>query len=129
MMNINEINERIRQRPPFQMIDRSLIPDEVTDFEISALEDEDKRSLEKDGDVWVIESGKEEDKLYVLLKVDGFKFVKPVIPGDRLEIAVKKTRAGGTIFAFDAEVRVDGNIHAKGSIVFTKIDRESVYKR
>ena len=36
----------------------SLIPDEVTDFEISALQDAVKHPLEKDGDVWVIESGK-----------------------------------------------------------------------
>ena len=147
MMSINEINERIRQRPPFQMIDRvaELVPDEsAVGIKCVSVNEPHFMGHFPESPIMpgvliiescaqlcslVIESGKEEDKLYVLLKVDGFKFVKPVIPGDRLEIAVKKTRAGGTIFAFDAEVRVDGNIHAKGSIVFTKIDRDSVYKR
>lgn len=43
----------------------------------------------------VIDDGgksREEGKLYVLLKVDGFKFVKPVIPGDTLDITVTATR-------------------------------------
>ena len=78
---------------------------------------------------FVVEQEPDADKLYVLLKVDGFKFVKPVIPGDVLDISVKKTRGGGALFAFDAEVRVDGNVHAKGSLVFTAVSRDSIYKR
>ena len=57
-----------------------------------------------------------EKNLYVLLKIDGFKFVKPVIPGDQLEISVNKTKGGGVIVGFDCVVKVNGNVHAKGSL-------------
>ena len=148
MMNIDEVNKRIRQRPPFQMIERVL--------EFSA--GESARGIKNVSinepyfmghfpdapimpGVLIVEScaqlcsivmsdgaaGTEGDVLYVLLKVDGFKFVKPVIPGDTLDITVKKTRAGGTIVAFDAVVTVGGTVCAKGSMTFTAVDRASVY--
>lgn len=146
MMNIDEVNKRIRQRPPFQMIERVL--------EYSA--GESARGIKNVSinepyfmghfpdapimpGVLIVEScaqlcsivmsdqGVADGILYVLLKVDGFKFVKPVIPGDTLDITVKKTRAGGTIVAFDAVVTVGGTVCAKGSMTFTAIDRDSVY--
>lgn len=147
MMYINEINDKIGQRPPFQMIDRveELIPNESA-VGIKCVSVNEPHFMghfpgtpimpgvliiEACAQLCslVIECDKTDDKLYVLLKVDGFKFVKPVIPGDVLTISVKKTRAGGTIFGFDAEVRVGDRIHAKGSVLFTAIDRASVYER
>ena len=65
--------------------------------------------------------------LYVLLKVDGFKFVKPIIPGDTLKISVKKTRAGGPLVAFDASVSVGDTLCAKGSMTFTVTDKAGIY--
>ena len=147
MMNIDGINDRIKQRPPFQMIDRvtELVPNEsAVGLKCVSVNEPHFMGHFPESPIMpgvliiescaqlcslVIESAGEEDKLYVLLKVDGFKFVKAVIPGDRLEISVKKTRSGGMLFAFDAEVRVDGDLHAKGSLTFTKVDRDSVYKR
>ena len=61
-----------------------------------------------------------------MLKVDTFKFVKPVLPGDTLDITVTKTSSGGTLTYFDAKVMVDGQIRAKGSMVFTSIPKESI---
>ena len=49
------------------------------------------------------DDGVNDDLLYVLLKVDNFKFVKPVIPGDVLDITVTKTKSGGTLAYFDAK--------------------------
>ncbi len=148
MMNINEINRRIKQRPPFQMIDRvtELVPGEsAAGLKCVSVNEPHFLGHFPESPIMpgvliiescaqlcsmVIESGGDDgSKLYVLLKVDGFKFVKAVIPGDRLEISVKKTRAGGSIFSFDAEVRVDGAVHAKGSLTFTTVDRDSVYNR
>ena len=78
----------------------------------------------------VIDDGgksREEGRLYVLLKVDGFKFVKPVIPGDTLDITVTATRINKVLAAFDAVVKVDGNVYAKGSMTFTTVDRKDIY--
>ena len=76
----------------------------------------------------VIEKSPEDlnDKLYVLLKIDGFKFIKPVIPGDRLEITVNKTKGGGVLVGFDCVVKVDGAVFAKGALTFTTIPKEAV---
>lgn len=78
----------------------------------------------------VVTEGQASDSelLYVLLKVDGFKFVKPVIPGDTLEITVNKTRAGGPLVTFDATVKAGDTLCAKGSMTFTAVDKASVYK-
>ncbi len=147
MMNINEINEKIKQRPPFQMIDRvtELVPNEsAVGLKCVSVNEPHFLGHFPESPIMpgvliiescaqlcslVIEGSNEPDKLYVLLKVDGFKFLKPVIPGDRLEISVKKTRGGAGVFSFDAEVKADGRVHAKGSLMFTAIDRSSVYER
>lgn len=147
MMNIDGINERIKQRPPFQMIDRvtELIPGEsAVGLKCVSVNEPHFLGHFPGSPIMpgvliieacaqlcslVIEGDNDPDKLYVLLKVDGFKFVKAVIPGDRLEIAVTKTRSGGTLFAFDAVVKADGNLHAKGSLTFTTVDKASVYQR
>ncbi|MBR4600691.1 MAG: hypothetical protein IKO39_11670, partial [Treponema sp.] len=67
--------------------------------------------------------------LYVLLKIDGFKFVKPVIPGDQLVITVNKTRGGGVLVGFDAVVKVNDQVFAKGSLTFTTIPKSSLGDR
>ena len=147
MMYIDEINEKIKQRPPFQMIDRvtELTPGESAEG-IKCVSVNEPHFIghfpgapimpgvlliESCAQLCslVVEQEPDADKLYVLLKVDGFKFVKPVIPGDVLNISVKKTRGGGALFAFDAEVKVDGSVHAKGSLVFTAVARDSIYRR
>ncbi len=147
MMYINEINEKIKQRPPFQMIDRviELVPNEsATGIKCVSVNEPHFIGHFPGAPIMpgvlivescaqlcslVVESDGADGKLYVLLKIDGFKFVKPVIPGDTLTITVKKTRAGGNVFGFDAEVKVDGNVHAKGSLLFTAVDSSAVYSR
>ena len=68
-----------------------------------------------------------EDRLYVLLKVKDFKFLKPVIPGDTLTIDVKCTMSGAGAYEFSAVISVDGTIKAKGSMLFTSMDKSAVY--
>ena len=70
-----------------------------------------------------------EENHNVLLKIDGFKFVKPVIPGDQLVITVNKTKGGGVLVGFDAVVKVGDEIFAKGSLTFTTIPKSSVEQR
>ncbi|MBR4277049.1 MAG: beta-hydroxyacyl-ACP dehydratase, partial [Lachnospiraceae bacterium] len=65
--------------------------------------------------------------IYVLLKVDEFKFVKPVIPGDVCEIEVTKTAGGAGLVKFDVKISVDGALRAKGKLAFTSMPKEAVY--
>ena len=108
MMNISEVQKRIKQRPPFQMIEKVL---EVEDGEyakgIKCVSVNEPYFAGHFPDapimpgVLVIEAcaqlcsitmesqGTEDDKIYVLLKCEEFKFLRPVIPGDCLEIEVR----------------------------------------
>ena len=147
-MNIYEISEKIAQRPPFQMIEKvtDLVPNESATGIKNVSVNEPYFMGHFPGTPimpgvliceacaqlcsLVIEHKPEDlnDKLYVLLKIDGFKFVKPVIPGDQLEITVNKTKGGGVIVGFDCLVKVNGNLHAKGSLTFTSIPKDSLGK-
>jgi 3-hydroxyacyl-[acyl-carrier-protein] dehydratase len=71
--------------------------------------------------------GDKEDEIMVLLKVDNFKFVKPVIPGDSLVITVTKSKVMGPLTSFDAVVKVDDVVYSKGSMTFTAVKKETIY--
>ena len=147
MMNIMEVNKRLRQRPPFQMIEKvlELTPGESARGTKNVCINEPYfmghfpdapimpgvliiESCAQLCSLVIEDDGVNDDLLYVLLKVDNFKFVKPVIPGDVLDITVTKTKSGGTLAYSDAKVMVDGEVRAKGSMVFTAVPKENVYK-
>ena len=108
MMNLLEINKRLKQRPPFQMIERVTEWEEnksATGIKCVSVNEPHFNGHFPDAPIMpgvlLIESAAQlcslvispdsaadDDKLYVLLKVKDFKFVRPVIPGDRLEIKV-----------------------------------------
>lgn len=145
MMNIMEINRRIKQRPPFQMIER------VTEWTPSESAVGIKNvSVNEPYFVGhfpgapimpgvliteacaqlcslVVDTAPSENEIWVLLKIDNFKFAKPVIPGDRLEISVRKTRDAGVLLSFDAIVHVEGEVRAKGALTFTKVPKETLF--
>ena len=148
-MNITEINERIKQRPPFQMIERVVeLEPNVSAKGIKCVSVNEPYFMGHFPDapimpgVLIIEcaaqlcslviapenAASDADKLYVLLKVKDFKFLKPVIPGDRLEIEVKCTLASAAAYEFSAVISVDGKVRAKGSMLFTAIDKSAVYE-
>ncbi len=145
-MNIYEINKRIKQRPPFQMIERviELKPNEsAKGIKNVSINEPYFQGHFPDAPIMpgvlIIESsaqlcslvfdaeGTKEDELNVLLKVDNFKFIKPVIPGDQLVISVNKTKIIGPLVSFDIKVNVNDVIYAKGSLTFTKIPKENLY--
>ena len=143
MMNINEVQKRIKQRPPFQMIEKVL---EVEDGEyakgIKCVSVNEPYFAGHFPDapimpgVLVIEAcaqlcsitmesqGTEDDKIYVLLKCEEFKFLRPVIPGDCLEIEVRKESGGAGLVKFNAKVTVDGKVKAKGILAFTSMNKD-----
>ena len=146
-MNLLEINSRMRQRPPFQMIERvtELVPGKSATGIKCVSVNEPYFEGHMPGypimpGVLLIETcaqlcslvieqdGIDEDKIYVLLKVKDFKFVKAVIPGDRLEIKAECLRAGTGLFELDVQVFCDGKLRAKGDLMFTAVDKESIYQ-
>lgn len=148
MMNLLEINKRIKQRPPFQMIERVLeLEPNVSAKGIKNVSVNEPYFVGHFPEapimpgVLLIESAAqlcslviapddaaaEEGKLYVLLKVKDFKFLKPVIPGDTLTIDVKCTMSGAGAYEFSAVISVDGAVKAKGSMLFTSMDKSAVY--
>ena len=148
MMNINEVQKRIKQRPPFQMIEKVL---EVEDGEyakgIKCVSVNEPYFAGHFPDapimpgVLVIEAcaqlcsitmesqGTEDDKIYVLLKCEEFKLLRPVIPGDCLEIEVRKESGGAGLVKFNAKVTVDGKVKAKGILAFTSMNKEDIYNQ
>jgi 3-hydroxyacyl-[acyl-carrier-protein] dehydratase len=62
-------------------------------------------------------------KLVYLCGLDGFRFRKPVIPGDVLRIEVTKTAEKRSIWKFSAEVSVEGKTVAEGEVLATVVDR------
>lgn len=145
-MNIMEINRRIKQRPPFQMIERVL--EVVPGESVKALKNVSVNEPYFTGHfpdapimpgVLVIESaaqacslaieadGTDDRTIYVLLKVKEFKFVKPIIPGDTLIIDCKKTMGASGLYSFAVTVSVKEQIRAKGELMFTAVDRETIY--
>ena len=145
MMNIFEVNKILKQRPPFQMIERVTALDENGATGTKTVSANDpwfaghfpgtpilpgvlivESCAQLCSVVAQSEADGNEGLLYVLLKVDGFKFLKPVVPGDVMEITVAKKSHGGPMISFDAVVNVAGACRAKGSLAFTAIPRETV---
>lgn len=145
-MNIIEINKRIKQRPPFQMVERVL--DVVPGESVTALKNVSVNEPYFMGHfpdapimpgVLVIESaaqacslaieadGTDDSTIYVLLKVKDFKFVKPIIPGDTMIINCKKTMGSAGLYSFAVTISVNDKVRAKGELMFTAVDKESIY--
>lgn len=145
-MNLLEINERMRQRPPFQMIERvtQLDPGKSATGIKCVSVNEPYFTGHMPGypimpGVLLIETcaqlcslvieqdGVDDSKIYVLLKVKDFKFVKAVIPGDRLEIKAECLRGNAGLYEFDVKIFVEGALRAKGDLMFTAVDKEQIF--
>ncbi|WP_238652755.1 3-hydroxyacyl-ACP dehydratase FabZ [Paenibacillus piscarius] len=62
-----------------------------------------------------------QDKLPVLIKVELMKFLKPVVPGDRLELEARLLSGTPSLFKFSVEGFVEGRKAASGILVFSFI--------
>lgn len=146
VLNINEVQKRIKQRPPFQMVEKVL---ELSDGYAKGIKNVSINEPYFMGHfpdtpimpgVLLVEAaaqlcsltieadGSDASKVYVLLKVEDFKFVKPVLPGDTVEIEVTKVEgSSAALVKFDAKLSVDGQIRAKGRMAFTSMPKEAIY--
>jgi len=70
------------------------------------------------------QTGAQRDSLYYLVGIDEARFKQPVVPGDRLRLAVTVKKQKRGIWVFDTEASVDGNTAASAIIMCTerKID-------
>ena len=149
MMNLLEINKRIKQRPPFQMIEKVLeLEPNVSAKGIKNVSVNEPYFIGHFPETPIMpgvlliecaaqlcslviapeDAAADENKLYVLLKVNAFKFLKPVVPGDTLTIDVQCTMSSAAAYEFSATISVDGKTKAKGSMLFTSIDKSAVYE-
>ena len=145
-MNILDINKRIKQRPPFQMVER------VTELEPGKYAKGVKcvsvnepyftghfpdmpvmpgvliiESLAQLCSLVIDEDASDPDTVYVLLKADVFKFVKAVVPGDTLTLETNVLMAAGGLYKFSVKASVDGALRAKGELSFTAASKDKLY--
>ena len=56
-----------------------------------------------------------EGKLVYFMSIDGVRFPRPVMPGDRLELHVKKVQSRGNVWRFEGRGIVDGKAAAEAT--------------
>lgn len=68
------------------------------------------------GAICMKHTGDDTPSLVYFMTIDGAKFRKPVVPGDRLELHVKKMKKRGSIWRFACEAKVAGALVAEAEI-------------
>lgn len=68
------------------------------------------------GAICIRSAAEEKPSLVYFMTIDNAKFRRPVVPGDRLEIHVRKLKQRGNIWRFGCEAIVDGNKAAEAEI-------------
>ena len=63
-------------------------------------------------------------KVTYLMAIDGAKFRKPTVPGDRLDLEVEVVRFKGSIMKTRGLAKVDGEVVAEGEFLATVVDKD-----
>lgn len=63
-----------------------------------------------------------EGKKVYFMSVDRARFRKPVVPGDRMEVQVRKEQNRGPVWKFSGEAKVDGKLVAEATFAAMIID-------
>jgi 3-hydroxyacyl-[acyl-carrier-protein] dehydratase len=64
-------------------------------------------------------------KVIFFMAIDGARFRKPVVPGDRLELECTLLRNKGTVIKAKGEARVDGQVCAEGEFMAMLVDGDA----
>ena len=67
------------------------------------------------------------DKLFFFTGLDGVKFRRQVVPGDRLELHAELLRGGAGLYQFSVDICCDGETRAKGELMFTAVAQNAIY--
>ncbi len=65
-----------------------------------------------------------QEKLAYFMSIDGAKFRRPVVPGDRLELHIKKERHRGPVWRFTGVGKVNGQPVAEATFTAMIADKE-----
>ena len=63
-------------------------------------------------------------KVTYLMAIDGAKFRKPTVPGDRLDLEEEVERFKGAIIKTRGVAKVDGDVVAEGEFLATVVDKD-----
>ncbi len=64
------------------------------------------------------------DKITYLMGIDGARFRRPVVPGDRLELHVEVTKRKASVWRQKGTAMVDGQVVAEAEFLAMLADRE-----
>ena len=144
VMNVQQIQKVLPHRPPFLLVDRivELVPNQrvvgvknVTMNEpffvghfpgfpvmpgVLILE-----ALAQAAAIMAMSAVPEEQragKVTYFMAIDGARFRKPVVPGDRLELHCEMLKNKGTIIKVRGEAKVDGQVVAEGEFMAMMAD-------
>lgn len=62
------------------------------------------------------------NKIVYLAALDGFRFRRPVVPGDQVRISVEKVAEKRSIWKFAARAEVEGKLVVEGEVMATVAD-------
>lgn len=68
--------------------------------------------------------GEADDKVTYLMSIDGARFRRPVVPGDRLELVCEIAKHKGAIWKQTGVAKVDGQVVAEAAYMAMLADRE-----
>lgn len=69
-----------------------------------------------------------EQRIGLFAGIDGFRFRKPVRPGDSLRLEATITRARGALGKASARALVDGEVVAEGELLFALASRDDLQR-
>ena len=75
-------------------------------------------ALAQVGSVALLSSPEHKGKIGLFAGIDGFRFRRPVVPGDSLRLEVTLTRIRGAVGKGKGRAEVDGQVAAEGELLF-----------
>ncbi len=86
-------------------------------------------ALAQVGAVAILSMPENKGKLGLFAGIDGFRFRRPVVPGDTLRLEVTLTKVRGPIGKGSARAEVNGQTVAEGELLFALVNPDDVTKR
>jgi len=147
LLDVEAIQRLLPHRPPFLLVDRvvELVPGERLVAWKSVTMNEPffqghfpgapvmpgvliLEALAQAAGLLALKSMTEEErgeKLTYLMGIDGARFRRRVVPGDRLELVVSLEKRKGPVWKMKGVARVDGQVAAEGEFMAMLADRET----